>query len=76
MSIPAFRIARTPVTVGQWALFAAASGRPAPRGPADHPVIGGGWEAAATYCGWLEERLGVAVRLPSEAPAEVPRTED
>lgn len=45
--VPAFRIARTPVTVGQWALFAAATGRPAPQAPTDHPVIGVAWEAAS-----------------------------
>ncbi|MEU6124841.1 formylglycine-generating enzyme family protein [Streptomyces sp. NPDC047123] len=64
--VPAFRIARTPVTVGQWALFAAATGRPAPRGVADHPVIGVAWEEATAYCRWIGARLGCAVRLPTE----------
>ncbi|OWA12526.1 serine/threonine protein kinase [Streptomyces sp. CS159] len=66
--VPAFRIARTPVTVGQWAHFAAATGRPAPRSsPADHPVTGVTWEAATDYCRWVGQRLGGPdVRLPTE----------
>ncbi|CAM5326269.1 formylglycine-generating enzyme family protein [Streptomyces fumanus] len=65
--VPAFRIARTPVTVGQWAPFAAATGRVVPRAPADHPVTGVTWEAATAYCRWLGERLGgLGVRLPTE----------
>ncbi|MGW1201394.1 formylglycine-generating enzyme family protein [Streptomyces cyaneofuscatus] len=64
--VPAFRIARTAVTVEQYTLFAAATGRPAPQGPADHPVIGVTWEAATAYCRWLGERSGFAVRLPTE----------
>ncbi|MFD3973897.1 formylglycine-generating enzyme family protein [Streptomyces cyaneofuscatus] len=65
--VPAFRIARTAVTVEQYGLFAADTGRPAPRGPAaDHPVIGVAWEDATAYCRWLEERTGREVRLPTE----------
>ncbi|MFD0035637.1 formylglycine-generating enzyme family protein [Streptomyces sp. NPDC055059] len=65
--VQAFRIARTPVTVGQWTSFAAATGRPVPQAPADHPVIGVAWEAATAYCRWLGERLGGhEVRLPTE----------
>lgn len=65
--VQAFRIARTPVTVGQWTSFAAATRRPVPQAPADHPVIGVAWEAATAYCRWLGERLGGhEVRLPTE----------
>ncbi|MFD5896509.1 MULTISPECIES: formylglycine-generating enzyme family protein [unclassified Streptomyces] len=65
--VPAFRIARTQVTVGQWSLFSAATGRPVPRAPANHPVTGITWEAATAYCRWLGNRLGgLDVRLPTE----------
>ncbi|WAX76819.1 formylglycine-generating enzyme family protein [Streptomyces sp. KMM 9044] len=64
--VPALRIARTPVTVGQGALFAASTGRPVPQTPADHPVVGVAWEAATASCRWLGERLGLDARLPTE----------
>lgn len=60
VDVPAFRIARTPVTNAQWQEFADATGRPAPNGPADHPVTGLPWAEAAAYCAWL------GVRLPTE----------
>lgn len=64
--VPAFRIARTPVTVGEWSVFAAATGLPAPHGERDHPVIGIAWEDAVEYCAWIGGRLGHEVRLPTE----------
>ncbi|MEW2392088.1 formylglycine-generating enzyme family protein [Streptomyces venezuelae] len=65
--LPAFRIARTQVTAGQWTLFAKATGRQVPHAPADHPVTGVSWDDAAAYCRWLGERLGEpGIRLPTE----------
>ncbi|MFD5668195.1 formylglycine-generating enzyme family protein [Streptomyces anthocyanicus] len=65
--LPAFRLARTPVTAGQWSVFAAATGRPAPTAPHDHPVTGVSWEAASAYCRWLGELSGdPGIRLPTE----------
>jgi toxoflavin biosynthesis protein ToxD len=68
--VPAFRIARTPVTVGQWSVFCTAMGRPLPEGPPDHPVIGVDWASASAYCQWLGERLGESIHLPSESQWE------
>lgn len=64
--VPAFRIARTPVTVGQWEPFAAETGRSLPDGPADHPVFGVSWDAAVAFCAWTARRTGMDVRLPTE----------
>lgn len=68
--VPAFRISRVPVTVSEWSAFAADSGRaPLPaqsRTPGDHPIIGVPWSDAVDYCAWASERLGIAVRLPTE----------
>ncbi|MFB7252526.1 formylglycine-generating enzyme family protein [Microbacterium sp. NPDC056234] len=64
--VPAFRIARTPVTVEQWTRFAESTARPAPGGPANHPVFGITWAEASDYCAWLSSMVGVEVRLPTE----------
>lgn len=66
IAVPAFRIARTPVTVGDWQVFTAATGRVPVEGPVDHPVSGVRWADAVAYCDWLSEQLGYAVRLPTE----------
>jgi formylglycine-generating enzyme required for sulfatase activity len=64
--VEAFRLARTPVTVGQWMPFALATGREKPPESRDHPVIGVTWSDAVSYCDWLSEILDVGVRLPTE----------
>lgn len=66
--VAAFRIARTPVTVGQWTAFARDGGGPPVNltAPMQYPVTGVPWQAAVEFCGWLSERLGAAVRLPRE----------
>jgi len=64
--VPAFRIARTPVTVAQWITFAESTSRRAPQGSADHPVYGITWADATESCAWFSAREGVDVRLPTE----------
>jgi formylglycine-generating enzyme required for sulfatase activity len=72
LTVPAFAIARTPITVAQWRLFAAQSGRhgAAALQPADHPIDGVSWEDASSFCRWLSARAGYAVRLPTETEWE------
>jgi formylglycine-generating enzyme required for sulfatase activity len=64
--VGAFRIARTPVTVAQWASFAGATGRVFEATPTDHPVIGVTWADAVAYCDWIGAQRGESVRLPTE----------
>src|SRR3954464_9114043 len=75
--LPAFRLARAPVTRGEYQAFLDATGRPAPpfwSEPAfahpRMPAAGPSWEDAAAFCAWTAGRSGVAVRLPSEAEWE------
>lgn len=66
VAVGGFRISRTPVTVAQWAPFARATGRPAARDPADHPVVGVSWSDAVAYAAWLRDHTRLPVRLPTE----------
>jgi formylglycine-generating enzyme required for sulfatase activity len=66
-----FRIARAPVTNGEWARFLAATGLPVPSGwwlkdgdAPERPVIGVSWEEANRYAEWA------GATLPSEAQWE------
>lgn len=58
VSLPPFRIARTPVTNAQYRAFATATSRPwqAP-GPDDVPVTYLTWDDAAAFCAWADGRL-------------------
>lgn len=66
VSVPAFRLARTPVTVAQWAEFAAETGARAIPGIDDHPVVGVTWTEASSFAAWIAAQLGDEVRLPTE----------
>jgi formylglycine-generating enzyme required for sulfatase activity len=70
-----YLMSRFPVTNAQYAEFLTAASRPAPESfsaePApDHPVWGVAFHDAVAFAGWLSERSGSAIRLPSEAEWE------
>jgi formylglycine-generating enzyme required for sulfatase activity len=74
-----FRIARTPVTNAQYWLYVYEknvtpppywNGGQPPREQLTHPVVEVSWEDAQGYCGWLAEKIGKSVRLPTEAEWE------
>lgn len=66
VATPAFEISARPVSNREFQSF-----RPEHRSPGDEspdaPVTGVTWSDAEAYCRWLQERLGTAVVLPSEA---------
>jgi len=62
-----FAIGKTPVTVGEYRLFAPSH---SPGEPADWPVANVSWDEAEAYCTWLCAGTGEAFRLPSEAEWE------
>ena len=74
-----FQIARVPITNAQYALFVADAkveppedwrgGKP-PQGKENHPVVNVSWHDARAYCKWLSEKIGRAVRPPTEAEWE------
>lgn len=66
VAVPAFRLARTPVTVAQWTAFAEATGARALSGIDEHPVVGVSWHEATAYAAWIGSQHGVDARLPTE----------
>ena len=77
--LPAFQIARYPVTNAQYQVFVAATNRQAPdhwddgRIPTDrenHPVINVSWYDARAFCDWMSDVTNQTIRLPSEAEWE------
>lgn len=72
-----FRLARAPVLRAEYQAFLDATGHPAPPfwGEAAFsdprmPAVGPSWDDAVAYCAWASGRLGIAVRLPTEAEWE------
>ena len=73
VNLPAFRIARVPVTNAQYKKFVDATGHQAPKHwkngqipdkKEDHPVVYVSWHDALAFCTWAQ------VRLPTEADWE------
>ena len=80
VTLPAYYIARYPVTVAQFRTFVEASGyawenRNRPQGAAHHPVVYVSWHDALAYCNWLTARLREWSGTP-EPLATLLRTED
>jgi formylglycine-generating enzyme required for sulfatase activity len=81
VNLPAYWIAKYPVTNEQYAEFVRKTGRIVPPAagwegqnpPADrpnHPVSGVTWYDALAYCEWLSEQTSRHYKLPSEAQWE------
>ena len=75
VTLPAYEIARYPVTVAEYACFVR-SGHTEPNdwqtqlGKLDYPVVRVTWHDAVAYTAWLSERTREWWRLPSEAEWE------
>lgn len=70
-------ISRYPITRGQYLVFARDTRRCPPPSAEDDahldpdlPVCFVGWEEAAAFCRWLQDRTGLPVTLPTEAQWE------
>jgi toxoflavin biosynthesis protein ToxD len=72
LTLAAFSIARTPVTVELWSRFADAVGWPQPQQPhgPNHPIDGVRWDEATYFCSWLADKYRWRVRLPTESEWE------
>lgn len=72
ITLPAFRIARYPITVAEYACFVRSGWREPTRwqdqlqSKLDHPVVSVSWHDAVAYAAWLARLCGQPWRLPSE----------
>ena len=62
LELPAYYLARYPVTTAQFRAFVAASSHEPEdedslRGPDNHPVVNVSWHEAMKYCSWLTKQL-------------------
>lgn len=75
ISISAFSIAKTPITVAQYQHYCEQTSRKMPDPPkwgwvADHPMVNVTWAEAVEYADWLSDQTGHLHRLPTEAEWE------
>lgn len=79
IELPAYAIAKYPLTCREYQFFLQESGHASPsgwsgtqfpEGKGDHPVVNVSWKDAVAYCEWLSEKTGKTYRLPSEAEWE------
>lgn len=79
VALPAFQIAKTPITNVQYKLFVESASHEVPqhwddgkipRGLENHPVVYVSWHDALAYCRWLSEATRKVITLPSEAQWE------
>jgi formylglycine-generating enzyme required for sulfatase activity len=78
--LPAYSIAKTPVTNAQYVAFVQATRHRPPelwegiakpsKSLENHPVVYVSWKSAAAYCRWLAHVTGKLYRLPTEAEWE------
>jgi formylglycine-generating enzyme required for sulfatase activity len=73
LNLPEYQIARTPITVAQFAVFVNTTGfayffREALKDPqrANHPVVNVNYYDAIAFCEWASDLLGKPLRLPTE----------
>lgn len=72
-AVASFSIAETEVTNAQFEEFIKATNSKIklPTGKDNEPVSGISWSDAKSYCDWLTNKIGVEVRLPTEAEWEL-----
>jgi len=75
VTLSAFRMGATPVTVGMWKEYCRANGTVLPEAPPwgwtdNHPMVRVTWNDAIDFCAWASRTTGKTVQLPTEAQWE------